>query len=58
MSNLTLIHTDSVRKLYTFEGFYPRSNTVKIWDEFASTESQAVANARQTYNAFSSIYGE
>jgi len=56
-SNLTLIHTDKVRHLYTFEGFYPLSNTVKIWDEFADTEAKARANARQTYKAFSTIYG-
>jgi hypothetical protein len=57
MQNLTLINKDTTRHLYTFEGFYPLSNTVKIWDEFADTEATAVINARQTYQAFSTIYG-
>lgn len=56
-SNLTLIYVDTVRHLYTFEGFYPNTDTVKIWDEHANTEAKAKTNARQTYKAFSSIYG-
>jgi len=56
-SNLTLIFTDTVRHLYTFEGYYPKTDTVKIWHEHADTEAKARANARQTYKAFSTIYG-